>query len=244
MKGRERVRGLTVRLGAELAVIVLGVWIALWADGWASERSDRRTEAARLEALDQNIRRTLATLAEEREETRQAIEALRMLATLPEDAPEGDEVGDDFLFGFLHVPFISPELHVYEDLRSSGELGLLTDPELRLGLSVMDAAFDRLVAALEDLSTVQQLNVDPYLLERIDLRPFLGGFLGLPDMDARPVADFGFLTSREARNLVLFKLDLMIQIDLALEEAQQASLRVAGRLGMGAEADPVALGGG
>ena len=236
MKGPERVRGLTVRLAAELAVIVLGVWIALWADGWASGRSDRRTEAARLEALDQNIRRTLAALAEEREETGRAIAALRMLATLPEDAVEGEDVGDDFLFGFLHVPLFSPELNVYEDLLSSGELGLLTDPELRLGLSVMDAAFDRLAAALEDLSTVQQLNVDPYLLERIDLRPFLGGFLGLPDVDALPAADFGFLTSREARNLVLFKLDLMIQIDLALEEAQEASLGVAERLGMGAEA--------
>ena len=38
------------RAAAELAIVVLGVSVALWADNWAAERSDRHKEAARLVA--------------------------------------------------------------------------------------------------------------------------------------------------------------------------------------------------
>ncbi|MEL7372957.1 MAG: hypothetical protein AAGJ36_00710, partial [Pseudomonadota bacterium] len=46
---------LPVRLIAELAIIVLGVLIALWADGWVADRQDRKKEAARIAALRDNV---------------------------------------------------------------------------------------------------------------------------------------------------------------------------------------------
>lgn len=37
---------LAIRLVAELAIVVLGVSIALWADSWVASRSDRLEEIA------------------------------------------------------------------------------------------------------------------------------------------------------------------------------------------------------
>ncbi len=235
MSGRTTGRSLALRLAAELGVIVLGVWIALWADGWAADRNGRRTEAARLEALGENIQQTRTVLAEEYDATLGAAEALQALTAVDDETLSRDRaaVGRRFLLGFFHVPAFTPELNVYEDLRSSGELGLLTDPELRQALSAMDATFELLAAAQEDLATVQQLNVDPYLRERIDLRPCLGFYLELPDAGDPAEADLGFLTSREARNLALFKLDLMVQVAEAMTRADSASRRVAERIESG-----------
>jgi hypothetical protein len=40
-------RGLLGQLAAEIVVVVVGVTIALWADGWVAERSDRTVEIGR-----------------------------------------------------------------------------------------------------------------------------------------------------------------------------------------------------
>jgi hypothetical protein len=52
---------LLARLSAELVVIVLGVLIALWADGWVAERADRRVEASRIAVLRQALARMDST---------------------------------------------------------------------------------------------------------------------------------------------------------------------------------------
>ena len=51
------------RHAAELAVIVIGVLIALATDGWNDDRLERRTEATYLERLAADVRSDTATLA-------------------------------------------------------------------------------------------------------------------------------------------------------------------------------------
>ena len=63
------------RLAAELAIVVLGVTIALWADGWVAERGERREETARLQALTDNVTETLAAIRKEQKNARGAARA-------------------------------------------------------------------------------------------------------------------------------------------------------------------------
>ena len=222
-----RVRRLTGRLVAEFVVIVLGVWIALWAEGWAADREDRAVEAARLGALSENVEQTLAAVRSEQNDATGAADALRDLILRAEEVtadPQG--VPEALAYGLLYVPAFTPELNVYEDLKSSGELGLLTSPGLRQALSAMEAALDNVDGAQRDMSTVQQLNYDRYLLARVDLRPVLGPILGLPDQDTPSYSDVEFILTREFRNLALFKLDLIRGTQDALDQAEERLMTV------------------
>lgn len=215
-----RLRRLGVRLAAEFGIVVLGVTVALWADGWVTEQRQRETEGARIAALGDNLRSTLADLREERESAAGAARALRHLVSIGQDVP-GAEVREAVLYGFLYVPDFQPELNVYEDLKSSGELALLTDPELRRSLAAMDARLEGLRAAQSDVVTVQQLNFDTYLVSRVDLRSIMGDLLDLGPVDPGQV-DLSFAKTLEFKNLAIFKLDLMVQIGHAFEEAEAA----------------------
>lgn len=219
MSEPKRARKLLFRLAAELGVIILGVWIALWADGWVSEREDREVETARLRALAENIDQTLAELHRQQADAEEAATALRRLVTLSAPGPDPEEIRGALLTGFFFVPLFSPELNVYEDLKNSGELALLTNAALRQALSSMEATLEDIYAALQDMEAVQQLNYDPYLLSRIDLRPILGPYLHLPDSSQATRPDFGFVAETEFRNLALFKLDLTVQVQEALDRA-------------------------
>jgi hypothetical protein len=212
-------RSLLARLGAELAVIVLGVLIALWADGWVAERADREVERNRVEALGDNVRATRIRLEDAREQAEVARESLAELARLA-DATFVAERVDRMMVGFLFGPIFTPEINVYADLKNSGDLALLTSGELRQALARMDAQFEQLALLQSDLTTVQQLNFDPVVVREFSLGPTLGPSLGLGNLPAdagAPAVDL-----RVLRNLALFKLDLVVQLLEGYSEASEA----------------------
>lgn len=225
-----RVRRLAGRLLAEFAVIVVGILIALWADGRASDRRDRATELARISALALNVEQTGAALELEIARTVSGVDALRALVYVTTEELDEEEVLRSLVYGFLNIPGFSPELNVYDDLKNSGELGLLTDPELRQALSAMEAALDNITAVQQDVNVVQQLNLDPYLIRSVDLGPILGPYLEMNDLGGATEEGWDFVTGREFRNLVIFKLDLMVLAQEAMEDAARELRGVAALL--------------
>ena len=200
------------RLAAEFSVVVLGVTIALWADGWVAERSDRTIEAARLTALQDNVNVSLTGLSEARAYADGAADALRKLASLEyRERPEGN-LKELLRYGLLYGSTFYPELNVYDDLKSSGELALLTNPELRRSLATMDSRLELMRIAQADLVAVQQLNVDAYMIDQLDLSSFYGPLK----------IDLAFTSDRKFRNIVLLKLDLVTQIELVFQNLENA----------------------
>jgi hypothetical protein len=191
-------------------------------------RKDRAVEIARLRALSENIERTLDAVRSERTDAAGAADALRELISRSEVGSDPSGVHDALAYGLLFVPAFTPELNVYEDLKSSGELGLLTNPRLRQALSAMEATLSSVDASQRDMSTVQQLNFDRYLLTRIDLRPILGPMLDLPEVPSSD-SSVDFILTTEFRNLAIFKLDLIVQTQGVLRAAEERLLLV-GRL--------------
>lgn len=199
---------LLARLAAELGVIVVGVLIALWADGWVADRADRRVEASRIEALRDNLEGTRERLADAREEAMDSREALERIVRWT-DASQALEESGTVLRGLFFGPVFTPELNVYADLKNSGDLALLRNAGLRQALARMEATLEQTRLMQDDLLTVQQLRYDPFVLDNFALVRSLGPFLGLDDLpdDPSPVPDM-----RELRNLALFKLDLVTQM--------------------------------
>ncbi len=207
---------------AEFAIIVLGVTIALWADGWVSARADRAEERARLDGLSDNVATTLTELRDERELATGAVDAVgRLLNDLPVYEEPATQL-EDVRYILTYNPVLALELNVYDDLKHSGELALLSSSSLRRELASMDSRLERVRGAQEDLLTVQQLHVDSYMIQHLDL----GELALLESVPADPSAvDTGFIADREFRNRVLLKLDLITQFLDALDEAE-ASLAV------------------
>ena len=162
----------------------------------------------------------MTRLTEERESLSGAALALRRLSIGQGDM-DGAEYRQMIMNGFLYVPTFTPELNVYEDLKNSGELALLTDPELRRSLATMDARLEGLHAAQSDVETVQQLNLDAYLIARVDLGSLMGNLLDLDDVDPGQ-ADLSFTATREFRNLSIFKLDLIVGVEKEFELVEAA----------------------
>ncbi len=219
-------RGLLGRLAAEFVVVVLGVTIALWADGWVAERSDRAVEAARLIALQDNVNVSLTELHEARDNAAGAAGALRELASLERRDRRDDKVKELLRYGFLYGPSFYPELNVYDDLKSSGELALLTNPELRRSLATMDSRLELMRYAQADLASVQQLNVDSYMINQLDLSSFFGPLTGLDHIADASEMELGFTSDMEFRNIVLLKLDLVTQVEAAFQDLDNTLMAV------------------
>lgn len=204
-------------MAGELAVIVVGVLIALSADGWASSRTDRDIETARVRALQDNVEETLARLRTAQSEVAAAGASLRVLAS--SDSLTSPDGGRLLAAGLLYGPSFSPEMNVYDDLKSSGELALLKSAELRQALAKMDANFETVRLAQADLTIVQQFNVDPFLIAEVDLGLLLGSYLGLEDASpsGRHVPSI-----ERVRNLAVFKLDLVSELARRYDEAEAA----------------------
>ena len=219
-------RGSLGRLGAEVAVVVLGVTIALWADGWVAERNDRAVETARLGALQDNVNVTLTDLREARDNAGGAAAALRKLLSVPQHDRHDDEVEELLRYGLTYGPDFFPELNVYDDLKNSGELALLTNPELRRSLASMESRLELARFAQADLITVMQLNFDSYLITHFDLRWLYEPITGLADVTEASEVDLGFMSDMEFQNLVVFKLDMIEQVEAAFQETEIALVAV------------------
>jgi hypothetical protein len=215
---------LAARAMAELAVVVLGVSIALWADSRVSLHDRRAVESARLEALSVNVDDTLGDLRSYADETREVVAALRDVLTFRDRPGPRDTMLRTIRDGFLGVPDFQPQLGVYDDLKSSGELALLTNAQLRQSLSAMDARLRQIAASQADVVVVQQLNLDRYLVQRLNLELLLGG-----QDDAARVpgsASTAFVSDREFRNLVLLKLDVIAGLSDAIANAEPELIAV------------------
>ena len=224
MTPESRWKELAGRLGAEFAIVVLGVTIALWADSWVEQRRDHAEEVTRLIALQDNVTDTIDELRQQRDNAAGAIRILRRLVE-PAGMPSG-EISAHLRYGMLYGGIFSAELNVYDDLKSSGELAMLTNPDLRRALAKMDARLDQLLFAQQDLAVVQQREIDSYLVDQMDMRELYGDDLGLAWLPPEPDRDYAFTTQTHFSNRMLLKLDLVTQVEIGFSELEQSLLDV------------------
>jgi hypothetical protein len=209
-------RSSVARLSVELGVVAVGVLIALWADGWVTEQRERSIERSRIDALRDNVVATRERLRVAQAEARSAREALTLIAYW-QDVDELSGNPGVVVSGLLFGSVFTPEMNVYADLKSSGDLALLRSADLRQALALMDATLEQLALRQSDLAMVQQLNFDPFLIRELSLAASLGpllGLEGLPTDDVAPTLDL-----RVLRNLALFKVDM---ISLLLDTYEEA----------------------
>ncbi len=157
---------------AELGIIIAGVLIALWADQWWADRQDLRTQETYLAALDDDISETVGTLRSlmaDFESWRDAAATLSGLGGRSADLPPKDVLFDLISRALFQIASLETRLAAYEDLKTTGRLGLIADAGLRRNLAQVDQMLQDIRSSESDLWESQHISVDPFLVARTDM---------------------------------------------------------------------------
>ena len=122
---------------AEVLLIFLGVAIALLADRWADERSERSEERQYLQALQADFLETEVSLEQSLADVQAnrdvKLEFMALLQGPPEAVPE-DRLSRLIRESF-YMQMLSVRLATYADMVNSGDLRLLRNAQLKLELA-------------------------------------------------------------------------------------------------------------
>lgn len=197
-----------LRVGGELAVIVVGVLIALTADSARESVQERRAERRHLEALHDDLVESVAILEASDSSRQRIFGSLELLLNEDLDAAPADSVSRWVYDGMFQIASFEPRLTALADLENANQLSLLT-PSVRRGIAELNRQLVQLGGLEDDFIRSQQGMIDPYLVRATPLTPILAAADSLP-VDARlpDPSDWSGLRTREARNAMTFKLSL------------------------------------
>jgi Family of unknown function (DUF6090) len=202
-------RSASARLLSEFLVIVVGVFVAFQVEDWTDARENARRETVLLEALladfDATQENFEATVLLEQVVIDRARELLGIMDR--KDSPAADSIV--FLASQAFSWYaVEPVTGAYDAMISSGELGLIRDPNLRREMAEFFGLLDAGFEDHTDLMGLLQLiygEIGPSLPE-LDTDDFRAR-LGLPPTDSRQAAD-SLLTNERFEGLLYQKTNL------------------------------------
>ena len=121
----------------EISLVVIGILIALQVDNWNEERKTAEQEQQILQALHAEIELNKATLGECLQGIQESLDTTRILRTYlgPEHAGLTNKRILELLTASSYVPTCNVVTDVLEELRSSGNLQVIQDREIRQAIS-------------------------------------------------------------------------------------------------------------
>ena len=179
-------------------------------------------------ALLDNVDVSLADLRSTSDDATEVADILRKLTALREYDLPAAEMQSLLLSGLLYGPSYSPELNVYDDLKNSGELALLTNPDLRRALARMESRLRLIELAQSDFAAVQELSIDSYIIDHIDMRLVYGFSLGTDYVVGDVDKILEYTSEIQFQNRILLKLDLVTSIETDYSNMESALLDVQG----------------
>ena len=157
--------------GRDIAVIILGVLIALGFDSWVTEREDRTLEVQYLSRLARDLRGDSLLLAEYRTSAeageRAALELLALLVRSPAVTP--DTVIARYFGDATRDAYLTPNSPTIEELQSTGHLRVIT------GSTTRDAVltyYTQVTVFQRKLETIMRRGKDPLGEVGWDIRAF------------------------------------------------------------------------
>ena len=194
----------------DLLVVVLGIVIGLQASAWNQSRIDQRDEIKYLVARDADLEDSHTSIKEAVEGNDRILNALIRLAEISDDPSQllpTDNVDQLLWQGLWVLFFVEEHMNVYDDLKSSGRMNLIGDPQLRLGLMELKSRFDRYGKSERDAAQIQNLTIDGYVTDHFNNRRFAfysPNGEGLPQAPATssPPDYLAFLSAQPTRNRI------------------------------------------
>lgn len=119
----------------EILLIVIGINIALWFEGWFEDRREREAELQYLVELQGDLQRSIADLDQAIADN--AAKSERLKAHIPKlaglaDAPVAEQAR--IIFEPSSYSFFTPSEETYQSLLESGDFRLISDRNIKKGL--------------------------------------------------------------------------------------------------------------
>ena len=143
MQSAEGVGSRGARIFTELAVIVVGVLIALAADRWNEARVDRTAEAVYLERFEEEIREDSARAGAYLESRPSIVAGLDSLIAFMDGSPPPENLVATLLF--VSNELTLPPVIAWGEIQASNSLRLITDVDVRSALMTYYARRDRIL---------------------------------------------------------------------------------------------------
>ncbi len=155
----------------ELALIFLGISLAVAFQNWNQNRLENREANTAL----QNITEGLRTVSQELDIFIQKEKNHLNLLVLFSSASKIDSLANELSFDSLTYDVTYSygntvlSFPVYESLKASGKIELIKDPIIRSQLDLLDGKFKAMIDDLLERQSSQLMHVDPILLKYFDV---------------------------------------------------------------------------
>ncbi len=204
------------RIVGEIVIIVVGILLALAADTWMSEREHRQKEVEHLSAILHDLNKSLVDLRSAIDFKTQQIADIQLLLNVGAQGVESDVFREIFTRGvYVTSPYV-PSLSALRDLEVSGNIGLISDPVIRRGLSLLNTRLQGADRSLQEYITFHQTDLDPFIARSLPVVGILSDYSGAP-VDVSGEDDWSPLDSDMARGLLVFKMSLVANYIKVLE---------------------------
>ena len=160
----------------DLVIVVVGILLALAVDQWMAERRERAEEREILGGLQRDIVASEARVDEALAWIDRVLEGLTLIASGPEgpmSTMAAATLDLHFANGLWEVIPYTTEMNTYAELVNSGKLGVIDDVEIRRALASYERSFQLSQSLFDDVFQNQQLKLDPYLLETVQMPQLL-----------------------------------------------------------------------
>ena len=158
------------KAGRDVAVIIVGVLIALGFDNVASARADRRMERQYLARLSRDLRADSVMVAEFQDNAVRGERAARhLVAVLEGSASAEDSILTRTFSDATRPVYLTPSTPTFQELTSTGNLRVLRDDQLR---DAMLTYYMNIVGLQTSLRTIMLRGKDPLGEVGWDIRAF------------------------------------------------------------------------
>lgn len=191
----------------ELVVVIAGIYLGLQVNQWVEERDLRRKEVEHLQALLIDFNKSVEDLKSAIDYKERQIQDLQELLTKG-TAALGEERLDEIIYrGVYSTNTYVPTLSALRDLETSGNLSLISDPEIRRGISELRAKIDEVDRSFAEYLFFHQNDLDSFIARHLPVVAFLSETSGAP-VSSAVEEDWSALDTDLARGLLAFKMSL------------------------------------
>jgi len=196
----------------EIALVVIGILIALQINNWNETQKQNREEISILKNLHENLKQAKLQSTSFIENEEKLRESLIMVLGINANKEQEHMVSiTDSTFKDLMWSFESqiPVINTYSDIKSTGKLSVIKNREIRESFNGLELAINELNNLVSDRLKVQQLRIDEIAVNEINFIPLLKK--RQPDIDIAneiPNNYKSVLSNPKTRNLLGMKLEL------------------------------------
>lgn len=199
----------------EIALVVIGILIALSINNWNETQKYNKEETTILENLYENLKQAKSQSTDYIHSEEQLKELLISALGISSNRKQNDTVSFsdiDFYDLVWDLPSQVPVLNTYSDIKSTNKLSIIKNREIRESFNGLELAINDLNVLVSDRLTVQQLRIDEIGVNEINFIPLLKKFTSLDITNEIPNNYKSILSNPKTRNLLGIKLVLTYQV--------------------------------